>query len=241
MGLGCIGCLIHPRFVEAAATPRYNKAMLLRRYDAGAERRRMLYSSLFNPDELEGILMEMRASYESVIPEMPYIGLTDFHLQWFIPNCEKLADYLVAKKFGVDMLQFSNLHLAQEERDLLERYTEEELVQIGSMQFGPVAELQMRLRAWRSQLRLYPEAHVFYFVKGDGEDFDWGLDYVQCANMIFYSRYNEQDLLLHLVCNADYVAGKVMRTGYHRTTELATGGTKCDLRWKKGVVSTMPG
>jgi len=38
----------------------------------------------------------------------------------------------------------------------------------------------------------------------------------------------------------DYIAGKALYVGYHRTTELATGGRMCDLRWKQGVESTIP-
>jgi len=38
----------------------------------------------------------------------------------------------------------------------------------------------------------------------------------------------------------DYVAGKALFVGYHRTTDIASGGPMCDLRWKKGVESVMP-
>ena len=35
-------------------------------------------------------------------------------------------------------------------------------------------------------------------------------------------------------------AGKALFVGYHRTTEIASGGPMCDLRWKKGVESVIP-
>jgi len=50
-------------------------------------------------------------------------------------------------------------------------------------------------------------------------------------------KYDEAMLLFLMVCRMDYVAGKAFHTGYHRTTQLSTGGPKCDLRWQLGVAS----
>lgn len=108
------------------------------------------------------------------------------------------------------------------------------------MQFRPLPEAQMRFRAWRSQLRIYPEDYIFTFVKGDGVDFDWGLNYTQCPNVTLYKRHGAADLVYPLVCTMDYVAGKALFEGYLRTMDLATGGSLCDLRWKEGVESAIP-
>jgi hypothetical protein len=35
-----------------------------------------------------------------------------------------------------------------------------------------------------------------------------------------------------MVCTQDDMAGSAMRTGYHRTMQIATGDPICDLRWK---------
>jgi len=55
-----------------------------------------------------------------------------------------------------------------------------------------------------------------------------------------FGRHGAADLVYPLVCTMDDVAGFAMKTGYHRTTEIARGGTICDLRWKKGVASHIP-
>jgi hypothetical protein len=174
----------------------------------------------------------MRQSFADIIPDMPFIGESNFHLQWFIPNSEKLAEYLVVKNYGVTKKEFSNLHLTQASKDLLDTYTEDQLIGIGKMQFGYQTELFMMATALWSQFRVYPDDYVIYFRKGDGVDFDWGLDYTQCANVQLYKKYDAQDLLLPMVCTQDYIAGAAMRTGYHRTMQIATGDPICDLRWK---------
>jgi hypothetical protein len=210
----------------------YAPEPLLQKYDEKREARREFYLQIFSENEIDDLLDEMRESYESIIPDMPYIGESSFHLQWFIPNSEKLAEYLVVEKYGVSKRDYSHLHLTQASKDLFNDYTKAELIAIGKMQFGFNTELFMRSAALWSQFRLYPEDYIFSFRKGNGVDFDWGLDYTQCANVLLYDKYNARDLLLPLVCTMDDLAGSAMRTGYHRTMQLATGDPMCDLRWK---------
>ena len=209
----------------------YAPEPLLQEYDAKKDARRELYIDLFGENGIDGILDEMRDSYESIIPDMPYIGERNFHLVWFIPNSEKLAEYLVAEKYGVTKREFSHLHLTQASKDLLAT-PEDELIMAGQMNFGFRTELLMMANALWSQFRTYPDDYIYRFRKGDGVDFDWGLDYTQCSNVLLYEKYDATDLLLPLVCTMDDLAGSAMRTGYRRTMQLATGDPMCDLRWK---------
>jgi hypothetical protein len=212
----------------------YAPGPLLEKYDEKNQARRDLYLQIFDENTIDGMLDEMRDSYEALIPDMPYIGEFNFHLVWFIPNCQKLAEYLVVEKYGVTKKEFSNLHLTQASKELL-IYTADERMEIGKMQFGLFTERMMSAWALWSQFRVYPEDYILYFRKGDGVNFDWGFDYKQCANVILYKKYNALDLLLPLVCTMDDLAGSALFTGYRRTMQLATGDRMCDLRWKLQV------
>ena len=218
----------------------WDKDKLLKQYDEGYASRWELYAPVFGEDKVNSILDEMRDSYEALIPDMPYIGERNYHLQWDIPNAQKLAEFKVAKTYGLTVKDFSNMYLDWAEKDLRSQYTDSELVQIGSMQFGLIAEIQLRIVAFKSQLKVYPEDYILTYVKGDGKDFDWGLNYTQCPSEILYRRHDEINLLFNVICRADYVAGKLMKVGYHRTTAIAEGYPVCDLRWKEGVESTIP-
>ncbi len=204
---------------------------LLEQYDQKRPARRELYLHVFGENEIDDILDEMRARYEALIPDMPFIGESNFHLQWFIPNSEKLAEYLVVANYGVTKKDFSNLHLMQASKDLL-AWGKDQLIAIGKMQFGYQTELFMAATALWSQFRVYPDDYVIYFRRGDRVDFDWGLDYTQCANVQLYKKFDAVDLVLPLICTQDYIAGSAMRTGYRRTMQIATGDPICDLRWK---------
>ena len=209
----------------------YAPEPLLQQYDERKQWRRELYLPIFGENEMDDILAEMRQSFTDIIPDMPYIGEANFHLLWFIPNSEKLAEYLVVRNYGVSKKEYSNLHLTQAARDLL-AMPEEELIFAGQMNFGYRTERLMSTWALWSQFRTYPEDYIYRFRKGDGVDFDWGMDYTQCSNVILYKKYDVLDLLLPLVCTMDDLAGSAMRTGYRRTKQLATGDPMCDLRWK---------
>lgn len=212
----------------------YNPEPLLKDYDEKKQDRRELYLHLFGENEIDDILDEMRDSYEALIPNITYIGEYNFNLQWYIPNCEKLAEYLVVENYNVTKREFSNLHLMNESKKLL-AIPEASRIAIGEMQFG--FEVEMLMAAWAlwSQFQVYPDDYIYRFRKGDGVDFDWGLDYTQCANVIMFKKYNVLDLLLPLVCTMDDLAGSALFTGYHRTMQLATGDPICDLRWKLQV------
>jgi hypothetical protein len=242
VGVGCIGCCCSKPLDAFAAIGQktYSAPDLLKDYDLNVEWRRTLYlkhSALAG--DIDKVLGEMRDSYEGIIPDIPYIGKKNFHLQWVIPNAEKLADYLVAQKYGVTIPEYSKLHLDQALRDLMVM-PEDKRKQIGSMQFGFMSDMLMRFVAWRSQLRIFPDDYILKFVPGDGEDFDWGLNYTQCTNLKLYSKYGAEDLVYPMICTMDYVAGKALYVGYHRTMDLARGFPMCDLRWKKGVESVIP-
>ena len=226
--------------VSCIGKGQYDQEQYLQIWDSSRPAKRQLYATVFGENDVDKILDEMRASYASLIPEIPFIGDNNFHLVWYIPNSEKLAEYLVAKNYGMTDKSFAQLHIDNEEKKLFQ-WTEDQRRSIGAMQFGPKAEKKMRWEAFKTKFRFYPDNYIMTFRKGDGIVFDWGLDYTQCANCALYKdKYNEAGLLFLMVCRMDYVAGKALYVGYHRTTQLSTGGPMCDLRWKQGVESIVP-
>ena len=225
--------------VSSLDNETYDKEELLKEYDSAKQSRRDLYVTIFGEDAVDSILDEMRDSYETIIPDIPYVGERNFHLVFLMPNAENLADYLVAKSYGVTVKEFSKLHLDKSEKDLF-AMPEWLRLMIGRMQFGLVSEMMMRRVADRSQQLLYPEDYICTFVKGDGEEFDWGLDYTQCSSDLLYIKYDANDLSINLTCNYDYIAGKAFKIGYSRTMIIPEGDPICDLRWKWGEESEIP-
>jgi hypothetical protein len=95
-----------------------------------------------------------------------------------------------------------------------------------------------RLRAERSQQREYAEDWVYDFVPGDGEDFDYGYDFYQCATQAFYRQQNADEFLPYY-CFLDFADSRVHGLGLSRTMTLAEGHPRCNHRFKKGHVSEL--
>ena len=87
--------------------------------------------------------------------------------------------------------------------------------------------------AEESQKREFSGGYVFTFVEGEGEEFDYGLDFTECATCKFYDVQGESDFT-PLSCAADYLKSKAFGWGLTRTMTLAEGYEKCDFRHKKG-------
>ena len=92
---------------------------------------------------------------------------------------------------------------------------------------------QYRKAAERSQERRYPEDYVFEYVVGDGEEFDRGSDFTECATLKFYHAQGA-DEFMPFYCYLDFPKSKVIGTGLSRTMTLAEGDEKCNHRTKIG-------
>ena len=74
---------------------------------------------------------------------------------------------------------------------------------------------------------------VLTFVEGDGNTFDFGVDYIECG-LCKYTHAQGADELTQYLCLGDFPASRVYDTGLVRTMTLACGGPRCDFRFKRG-------
>jgi len=84
-----------------------------------------------------------------------------------------------------------------------------------------------------SQQRRYPQDFVFSYIQGDGKEFDFGIDYTECAIVNFF-RAQGADEFTRYVCLYDFLNSQLTGTGLIRTKTLAEGADKCDFRFKIG-------
>jgi hypothetical protein len=113
---------------------------------------------------------------------------------------------------------------------------------IGYLWFAPFLHNRLKkLAAAASQLRKYPAGFVFSYVEGDGENFDFGIDYTECANCKFLKTQGAMELAPY-ACAVDIAASEILGWGLTRTMTLAEGYEKCDFRFKKegGTNVTLP-
>jgi len=87
--------------------------------------------------------------------------------------------------------------------------------------------------AKESQEPKYHDDWVFSFVKGDGKEFDFGIDVHECGVLKFFSKENA-DGLTPFYCWITFLENKALGTGLVGTRTLVEGAEKCDYRFKKG-------
>ena len=107
------------------------------------------------------------------------------------------------------------------------------LARQGRERFSPAYLAKMeRWAAW-TQKRQYPANWVARFVKGDGQDFDYGYDYSECA-LVKYFQTQDAVAAAPYVCINDFARSKAYDTGLTRQGTLAMGYPRCDFRYKQG-------
>jgi len=98
---------------------------------------------------------------------------------------------------------------------------------------------ELKAFAQESQLRKFTDNWVMEFVEGDGNDYDYGCNYTECAVLKFYRKMGAEKYMPY-VCVMDLTFSNILGTGLHRTTTLNYGGECCDFQLKQNRPS-MPG
>jgi hypothetical protein len=204
---------------------------LAQAFDEEAQRWRPFIVSQFGGDWAAVVLRQARAEFETLLPQIPYIGGDQNHLtNSLIESVRDLALYKAMKRNGKTAADTGKILY-----DAILSRAHETAMSIAISQTLTPAELMERRkrRAERSQARRYPEDYVYEFVAGDGESFDYGYVFIECAAQKFYHAQNA-DEFTPFYCFLDYPSSKIWGQGLTRTMTLAEGHAQCDPRFKKG-------
>lgn len=104
---------------------------------------------------------------------------------------------------------------------------------VGRLKYSCRAFRNWQLLSERSRKREFEGDWVFSAMRGDGIDFDWGVDYTECAILKFYTAQGAPELT-PVMCLLDFPISQAYGSGLRRTEALAMGGSRCDFRFKQG-------
>jgi hypothetical protein len=213
------------------------KPKLLRDFEVMAEAADPVLATHFGDREAFTIVGEIRAEYERLIPQIPYIGgaqnrMTDN----LIGTTASLAIYNVLRARGETVERIGRVHYEIIEAYLAAQPQWRFRVMRAFMATGLgvwVAKRMLRRAAARSQRRQYEDDFVLRFVEGDGEEFDYGIDVEECAVEKFFREQGAEDFTKY-VCLYDFPQSELSGTGLVRTGTIAEGCARCDFRFKGG-------
>jgi hypothetical protein len=196
------------------------------------ESTRQVLAVRFGDDLAGAMLKETWQEYEVLLPEVPYIGgEKNLNSENLLVSAYCLAKYRALKARGQTTEQVGKI--------IFEAYQATADVPgwlrglVKRLKYGKKSQERWREQAAESQKRQYPGDWAFEFVEGDGEEFDYGLDFTECGICRLYQAQGAEELTPYL-CLSDYVVGKAFDRGLVRYKTLAEGADVCDFRYKAG-------
>jgi hypothetical protein len=209
------------------------KPRLLKDFDRSITRVKPFLVACYGAEEASILLSDSHQEYEELIPQIPYIGESNPMLNLFLlPASRYLAIYRTYQAHGKTLEAAGRLvyYMGEAEIQALPRLV---LRGIEILWFSGWFRDRLQKRAELSQRRRYPGDYVIEYLDGNGQDFDYGIDYLQCASCNFFGAQGAGELLPY-ICAIDKAASKMCGWGLSRTTTLAQGGERCDFRFKRG-------
>ena len=209
------------------------KAELLQDFDKTAALVKDTVVSRYGTDLADALYLACRAAYEHLIPDIPFI--TGFRARalnaFLVISAQELAVYKGMKAHGKtaeeaweichDALRLRMTHYAPIKRWLLKR-----------VMFSGIVKRRFRQRAAAGEIHQLGDFQV-RFVSGNGEDFDFGVDYLACGIHKFVREHGGEAFAPY-VCMSDIALSDAMEWGLIRTETLADGCQWCNFRFKKG-------
>jgi hypothetical protein len=209
------------------------KEDLLRDFDRTAALVKDTVISRYGKDLTETLYEEVRGEYERLIPHIPRIeGFRARALNAFLLiSAQELAVYKGMNQHGKtaeeawdichEALRLRMTHYSPIKRWLLKR-----------VMFSGMIKRRFQQRAAAGDIHSFGDFQVRYVI-GNGEDFDFGVDYVACGIHKFVREHGGEAFAPY-VCLSDIALSDAMDWGLKRTETLAEGCQRCDFRFKKG-------
>lgn len=192
--------------------------------------------SRFGMQFASSLRAEVCQEYEKLIPEIPYIqGIRGRSVNSFLLiTAQELAVYKAMKKHGKPAeeaweLCHEAIRLRLSEMPKWKRW----LLKV--FMFSPIAMTVVKRRAKKQEKDRLGDFEVEYLI-GEGSDFDFGVNYIQCGNLNFARKHGGEEFAPY-ICMSDIALSDALGWGLTRTQTLADGCHHCDFRFKKGGVT----
>ncbi len=210
---------------------------LLKGFDRSVSRVKDSLITRYGEPTADALTRDSRRAYERLIPRIPYIGDANPLLIFLLPATRYLAVYQAFRDHGRTLEEAGRLvcEIGEAEIQAIPGWVRGAL---GIAWFSKWFRRRLQKRAASSLERRYPGDYVLAYVEGDGRDFDYGIDYLECASCKLLAEHGASELAPY-VCAVDKVAGEMLGWGLRRTTTLAEGGDRCDFRFKRGRATSV--
>lgn len=213
-----------------------HKKKLLRNFGTTSERMRAYVVARYGEEFTNTLQKEVRQQYDELIPDIPYIkGPRARMLNTFLLiSAQELAVYRAMAGHGKSpgeawelchkALRLRLSEIPQWKRRIMRWFM-----------FSRIVRMIMTKRFRKKQKARFGDFEIEYLI-GERDDFDFGVNYLQCGNYQFVKRHGGEEFAPY-VCMSDIALGEAMGWGLIRTQTLADGYPHCDFRFKDGATT----
>ncbi len=206
---------------------------LFKYFDWVMKRLKSYFTAEYGDALTDEIIGKSRTEFKAIIPELPFVGgRENLFTPIVIAAGGMLAISRGMKVHGkASQEMFVIFHKAIDRSySRFPRLVSRSLGSLMLNKYGGMRLLQKQ--ATRSQKQQYPDDWVFTVTEGTGEDFDWAIEYRECAVIKFWRAQGAIDLLPY--CNfGDIAMSKAWGLGMELTS-IGEGFETCVAKFKRG-------
>jgi len=189
----------------------------------------------FTEAEINEMFDQMKAEYEKIILEIPYIGGTkNSFTRLLIGGMSSLAMFRILEKEGYTHRDIGEF--CYQFSDLQNMFRKKNLEKIGKdpAQYPfEVAYVEYAKKLCdTSNLKNYPDDWVADYVEGDGKTFEWGFNFHECGIHKVLKRLDAEKFT-PFFCLTDFSEAHILGFGFSRTQSIGFGAPMCDHRYVK--------
>ncbi len=185
-----------------------------------------------NAELVKHVTNETYTEFKSVLAELPYIGGDENTLTFvFVSSAAALAYIRVLERYDLSVDQIGII-LNEVYADVYTSLPGVFRWILRKSEFSSRHRNELKAFAQESQQQKYADNWMMEFVEGNGDDFDYGCNYTECAVLKFYRKMGAEQYMPY-ICVMDFTCSNALRTGLHRTATLQYGGDCCDFRYKQ--------
>jgi hypothetical protein len=204
------------------------KPEILTQFNTHAEAWRPFLTNSYGQEFADTVLREVRQQYEALIPDIPYIGGDENPMtRHLIRSTTSLVLYKIMKTWGKTAEEVGKIVYDAVVASV------NQMPPLTGPELNAAFIAEEKERARKSQERRYSRDWVWEFVEGDGMEFDYGYDFLECGTQKLY-HLHDADEFLPFCCYLDFATYRTTGWGFTRTKTLAEGYERCDFRFKKG-------
>jgi len=189
----------------------------------------------FDNKKSEELINQMKAEFEKILPDIPYIGGQKNPTTLVLVKCvSDLAIFRTLEKIGFSFREIGEFHYNYVMAAL--KLRKEALEKAGrdpsQYPFDSVYMDYQKKLTEETQLKLYPGDWLMDFVEGVGDSFEWGWDIQECGVQKAFKKFGDEKYL-PFICLGDHYEAEGLGFGFSRTQALGFGAPFCTHRFVK--------